>query len=196
MLDTETLGRLQQLWEEGAAADAAQPEAAMRRRNISPQTGRFLYQLVRGCAARRIVEIGTSNGYSALWLALAARTGHGHVTSLDVSADAGAAAAANLASFGLEGTVTLLQHDGGAWLDTLDGGPVDFLFLDADRSRYAGWWPQICRVLRPGGLVVMDNALSHAEECAPFVAAVLATPGYLAETYPIGKGQFVILKDD
>ena len=69
------------------------------------------------------------------------------------------------------------------------------MFLDADRGRYTDLWQQIQRVLRPGGLVVMDNALSHPEECAPFIEQVHATEGYLAQTYPIGKGQFVILKD-
>ncbi len=51
------------------------------------------------------------------------------------------------------------------------------------------------RVLRPGGMLVMDNAQSHQDECRDFVGQVLATDGYLAETYTIGKGQFVILKD-
>ncbi|WP_280955264.1 hypothetical protein [Paludibacterium denitrificans] len=78
--------------------------------------------------------------------------------------------------------------------ETPDNSP-DLIFLDADRSRYCSYWPDIQRVLRPQGLLIMDNALSHQDECGDFVRLVLASEGYLAETYGIGKGQFVILKD-
>jgi predicted O-methyltransferase YrrM len=168
----------------------------MRWRMITPDAGLFLYQLIRAAGARRIVEIGTASGYSTLWLALAAQTNQGKVTSLDNLRDFRAVAEARLQAFSLSHLVRMETVEAVAWLSALEAGPVDFLFLDADRSCYPALWPQICRVLRPGGLLVMDNALSHREECAPFIEQVLATDGYLAETYPIGKGQFVILKDE
>jgi len=196
MLSSNTLQILQQVWEQGEQHDQQTPVHHDKWRNITPDTGRFLYQLLRASSARRILEIGTSNGYSTMWLGLAAGQGQGHVSSLDISADKQQQALSNLRLINVENQVSLLHGDAGDWLRALEASPIDFLFLDADRGQYVDWWPSIQRVLRPGGLVVMDNALSHVAECAPFVGLVLATPGYLAETYPIGKGQFVILKDE
>jgi predicted O-methyltransferase YrrM len=117
------------------------------------------------------------------------------VLTVDSSAHKTALARATLDAFGLHDVVSLRTGDAFSLLADANDESVDLLFLDADRARYQGYWPEITRILAPGGLVVMDNALSHAAECADFIAAVLATHGYLAETYPIGKGQFVILKD-
>lgn len=196
MLDKNLREQLRAIWVQGEAQDAHVDEAAARWRMLAPEAGLFLYQLARAAGARRIVEIGTASGYSTLWLALAARSNQGKVTSLDASDTFRTVAEARLQQFGLAHLVRLEVAEAGHWLSALEAGPVDFLFLDADRACYPALWPQICRVLRPGGVLVMDNALSHADECAPFIAQVLATEGYLAETYPIGKGQFVILKDE
>lgn len=195
MLNQQILQQLQSIWQQGEAHDQACAAHADKWLMVTPDTGTFLYQLVRASGARRIVEIGTSSGYSTLWLALAAKANQGHVTTLDKSDDRQQQALTRLQEFGVDHLVTLDCVDADAWLAAFEASPVDFLFLDADRSRYPELWRQIDRVLRPGGLVVMDNALSHAAECAPFIAQVSASDGYLAQTYPIGKGQFVILKD-
>jgi predicted O-methyltransferase YrrM len=196
MLNSDILQQLHTIWQQGEAHDQQAATHADKWLMITPDTGTFLYQLARAGAARRIVEIGTSSGYSTLWLALAAKAGQGHVTSLDTSDDKLQLARANLERFGVEPLVSLQCVEAGHWLSALEASPVDFLFLDADRSRYADLWHQIQRVVRPGGIIVMDNALSHPDECAAFIALVQQTEGYLAQTYPIGKGQFVILKDE
>lgn len=196
MLEPQWLEALQRLWEEGERHDAVALERAHKNLFITPDTGRFLYQLVRSLRPTRVLEVGTSAGYSTLWLALALRDrSASHLKSLDIDPARQAQASANLARFGLAGRVSLLGTDAGPWLAAAQTNSLDFIFLDADRSRYVGYWPHLQRLLVPGGLLVMDNALSHATECAEFVDAVIATKGYLAETYPIGKGQFVIVKD-
>lgn len=195
MLDQDVARKLQALWEEGEQHDALCSVRAEKCLNITMDTGRFLYQLARFSGSRRILEIGTSNGFSTIWLALAAQANGGKVISLDVLATKQQRARENLAGFGVESMVELVLADAAAWLTEAPPASVDLLFLDAERSHYPGYWADIQRVLWPGGLVVMDNAQSHQDECRDFVGQVLATDGYLAETYTIGKGQFVILKD-
>ncbi|BAK77047.1 O-methyltransferase, family 3 [Pseudogulbenkiania sp. NH8B] len=195
MLETEILRKLQALWEEGERHDAHCAERREKCLNITMDTGRFLYQLARFSSSRHILEIGTSNGFSTIWLALAASASGGQVISLDVLPAKQQRARENLAAFGVESQVELVLADAADWLAGAPSSSIDLLFLDAERRLYPGYWPDIQRVLRSGGLLVMDNAQSHQDECRDFVGQVLATDGYLAETYTIGKGQFVILKD-
>jgi predicted O-methyltransferase YrrM len=67
----------------------------------------------------------------------------------------------------------------------------DLIFLDSERSEYSGWWPDVKRIMRKGGLLVVDNAISHSAEMAPFVAHVSADPDLTTCTVPIGNGEFL-----
>ena len=66
--------------------------------------------------------------------------------------------------------ISQLHDDAGAVLKRAADGSIDLIFLDSERPEYPGWWPDLRRVLRPGGLLVVDNAISHPEQMAPFVA--------------------------
>ena len=68
------------------------------------------------------------------------------------------------------------------------------MFLDSERSEYPGWWPRLREVLRPGGLLVVDNAASHAAEMAPFVGLVNADPQFTACLVPVGNGEYLAVK--
>jgi len=195
MLSSALFDRLQAIWEQGEHHDEQTTERALKNLFITPDTGRFLYQLLRHANPRQVLEIGTSNGYSTLWLALALRDRAGRICSLDILPAKQQQAARHLQDFSLHHKVDLHCLDAAAYLQTAAAGSVDVVFLDADRSRYVDYWPDLGRILRQGGLIVVDNVLSHAGECADFIRLVLATEGYLAETYQIGKGQFVIVKD-
>jgi predicted O-methyltransferase YrrM len=195
MLSSELRARLHTIWEQGEQHDAVTGERARKNLFITPDTGRFLYQLLRHANPQQVLEIGTSNGYSTLWLALALRDRRGRINSLDILSAKQQQAARHLQDFALQHKVDLHCVDAANYLQAAADGSVDLVFLDADRSRYVDYWPDLCRILRPGGLIVVDNVLSHAGECADFIRLVLATEGYLAETYQIGKGQFVIVKD-
>lgn len=71
----------------------------------------------------------------------------------------------------------------------------DLIFLDAERGEYPRWWPDLSRVLRPGGLLVVDNAIAPApEQLAPFVALVKADVGFTTSVVPVGKGEFLAVK--
>ncbi|MBI2306499.1 MAG: O-methyltransferase [Rhodocyclales bacterium] len=182
---------LRELEQFGAANDAAHAERPRRMLNITSDTGELLAVLVRATGARRILEIGTSNGYSTLWLAEAARAVGGQVSTVELSESKLALAAQNFARSGLADAITQIAGEAGHWLDSLGAASVDLLFLDSERAEYPGWWPKLRRVLRPGGLLVVDNALSHASEMAPFVALVAADPEFTTCTLPVGNGEFL-----
>jgi predicted O-methyltransferase YrrM len=178
----------------GEANDAATSERARRMLNITRDTGEFLAVLVRATAARRLLEIGTSNGYSTLWLAEAAKGIGGSVTTVEFAEDKIALATANFARSGLSPCITLVHDDAGRLLQRSDPSAYDLIFLDSERTEYPGWWPQLRRVLRPGGLLVVDNATSHVEQMAPFVALVRADRGFETCLVPVGKGEFLAVR--
>jgi predicted O-methyltransferase YrrM len=178
----------------GKEHDAATVERPRRMLNITRETGEFLAVLVRATFARRVLEIGTSNGYSTLWLVEAATRIGGSVTTVEFADDKIGLASANFARSGLSPFITLVHDDAGRLLLQSDQSAYDLIFLDSDRPEYPGWWPHLRRVLRPGGLLVVDNATSHAEEMAPFVALVKADPEFATCLIPLGKGEFLAVK--
>ena len=178
----------------GEAYDAATHERPRRMFNITRDTGEFLAVLVRATAARRVLEIGTSNGYSTLWLAEAARGIAGSVTTVEFADYKIGLASANFARAGLSKFITLVHDDAGRVLQRSDQSAYDLIFLDSERLQYPAWWPNLCRVLRPGGLLVVDNATSHVEQMAPFVALVTADPEFATCLIPVGKGEFLAVK--
>ncbi|HDS1549662.1 MULTISPECIES: O-methyltransferase [Stenotrophomonas] len=179
----------------GAENDAHETERARRMLNITPDTGEFLSVLVRFGTARRVLEIGTSNGYSTLWLAEAAAAIDGHVTTLEFAEDKVAMARSTFARSGLAAHITLVHGDAGQWLAGAAEGSIDLLFLDSDRGQYAGWWPQLRRVLRPGGLLVVDNATSHAEEMEPLCLLLDADPDFSTSVVPVGNGELLAVRN-
>jgi len=181
-----------ELYASGVAHDAAQPDRLLKHRNLEPPTADLLSLTVRIAGACRVVEIGTANGYSTIWLADAVGDTGGHVVSLDAAANDEARTnlvRADALQPGLVKRVELRQEDGGTYLTRLADGSVDLLFLDAERVEYPSWWPHPVRVLRPGGVLAIDNVLSHAEEVAPFLALLAREPTTLVGvTVAVGKG--------
>lgn len=178
----------------GAAHDGATGERSRRMLNITRDTGEFLSVLVRAAAARRILEIGTSNGYSTLWLAEAADATGGTVTTVELSEYKIGLAAKTFARSGLGSLISLVHEDAGRLLQRFGESAFDFIFLDSERTEYPGWWPQLRRALRAGGLLVADNAISHREQMAPFAALVTADPLFTTSLVPVGNGEFLAVK--
>lgn len=176
------------------AADRVDGTPQVRRlRAISPEVGAFLRLLVEATAARTIVEVGTSSGYSSLWLALgAARTG-GHVTTFDVDPAKAELARATFAEAGVEALVETRLEDGVAGLRE-HAGTVDLVFLDAEKEDYERALEPAIEALRPGGLLVADNLTSHADDLATFREAALGDPRLAGLVVPIGRGELVAVR--
>jgi predicted O-methyltransferase YrrM len=178
----------------GEANDGATAERSRRMLNIARDTGELLSVLVRATLARRVLEIGTSNGYSTLWLAEGARAIGGAVTTVEYSEYKARLAAANFARSGLAAQITLVHDDASRFLRNAKPETFDLVFLDSERSEYPRWWPRIDALLRPGGLLVVDNATSHAAEMAPFVALIDADPRFTSSLVPVGNGEYLAVK--
>ena len=185
---------IERLVEAAERHDAGQSDRLNRWRVLEPEAGRLLWFLAQAVVARTIVEVGTSRGVSTLWLADAARSTGGRVLSIDLDAAAQHDAAGSLAEAGLGGHVTFRLSDGGAALAELADGSVDLLFLDAERTEYPSWWPHPVRVLRAGGVLVADNALSHPAEIAPLRELIEREPRLCTTTIGVGKGELLALR--
>ena len=178
----------------GEMNDSTIQDRPRRMLNITRDTGEFLSVLVRAMFARRILEIGTSNGYSTLWLASAARATGGTVTTVEHSSYKVAMAQQNFSRSGLASYITLVHDDAGRVLANSADALFDMVFLDSERPEYPGFWPNLKRALRPGGLLVVDNATSHAEQVAPFMALVKADAELTTSLVPVGNGEFLAVK--
>jgi predicted O-methyltransferase YrrM len=127
-------------------------------------------------------------------LADAARSTGGRVLSIDTDASAQEHARRSIHEAGLADHVGFRVDDGGAALAAMPDGGVDLLFLDAERTEYPSWWPHPARVLRVGGVLVIDNALSHPAEIAPVRDLLERDERLAVTTIAVGKGELVALR--
>jgi predicted O-methyltransferase YrrM len=178
--------------ERSRAHDAAEPDRLRRYRNLEPESARLLALLVLAKRPRRVLELGTSNGYSTLWLGDACEQVEAELVSVDVDAARQGEAAGHLREAGL--AVALRTGDGGAVLGAAPDGAWELIFLDAGRDAYAAWWPDLRRTLAPGGLLAIDNVLSHEAEVARVTALIEADAGVESTVVPVGAGLRLVVR--
>jgi predicted O-methyltransferase YrrM len=183
-----------ELYAAGRAHDARHADRLARWRNVEPETAEMLAVLVRATKARAILEIGTSNGYSTIWLADAAQATGAALTSLDIEPSRTALARENLARVGLDGAADLRTDDAAAVLRAAPDGAFELVFLDAERGAYVAYWPDLVRVLAPGGLLAVDNVVSHADQVRDFRALVDADDRVDQALVPIGAGVLLVVR--
>jgi predicted O-methyltransferase YrrM len=172
--------------------DAGQADRLDRYRVLEPETAELLAWLVRATNATDVLEIGTSIGYSTLWLADAVADTGGTLTSVEIDPERSARARANLERAGL--TAELRVEDAAETLRAGADAAWDLVFLDAERPAYAGYWPQVLRTLRPGGVVAIDNVLSHTDQVTEVLALLAAEPAVTSTLVPIGAGLELALR--
>jgi predicted O-methyltransferase YrrM len=191
----ETRRRLaEELYEAGHAHDQTEADRLDRLRNVEPPTAELLGVLIRGFAAKRILELGTSNGYSTLWLGDAAQATGGSVVTVDTDAGRTELARENVAAAHLDGTVELRTEDAALTLQGSVDGEWDFIFLDAERPFYAAYLPDLTRVLTAGGALAVDNVISHEHELAEFTALIESEPAFTQTVLPVGAGLRLAVK--
>jgi predicted O-methyltransferase YrrM len=174
--------------------DAARADRRERRRNLEPASARLLHLLVLASGARRLLELGSSNGYSTIWLGAAVAANEGEMVSVDLDAGRLEEARGNVTAAGLEATVELRREDAAAALAGSAESAWDMVFLDAERPEYPAYWADLVRVLRPGGLLAVDNVLSHAAEVADLRTLIGADRRVTEALVPTGAGVLLVTR--
>ncbi len=163
-----------------------------RLRQIPPGTGRFIALLAALGPEGRFIEIGTSAGYSTLWLALACRETGRRITTYEVLPEKAALARETFACAGVEDVVELVEGDARAYLPDCDG--IAFCFLDAEKEVYGDCYEAVIPKMVRGGVLVADNAINHRETLAAMLERALTDERVDAQIVEIGKGELVCRK--
>lgn len=182
------------LYETFKNEDAKKTNRLDKWRNIEPESAEFISLLINTKNATKILELGTSNGFSTLWLAEAVSRTKGEVISIDIERDRTVKAFDNLKQFNLQSYVELLTYDAGQYLaDTTQG--FDIILLDAERSYYTGYWVDLQRLLRlnKSSILIVDNVISHQEDVKEFIS-MIKEDEFQKITLPIGAGLLLVTK--
>lgn len=163
-----------------------------RLRQVPPDTGRFLTLLAANAPQGAWIEIGTSAGYSTLWLALAAREVGAKITTFEVLPEKVALARETLEEAKVTDVVRLVEGDAREYLPETD--EIAFCFLDAEKDVYADCYELVVPRLVAGGLLIADNAINHYETLRPVLERALCDARVDALVVPIGKGELVCRK--
>jgi predicted O-methyltransferase YrrM len=187
-LDPKLAELLSEMERFGVENDQRETDRKRKMLNLEPETAALLHILVRATGRHSILEIGTSNGYSTIWLAHALRSSNqARFVSIERNHEKLERARQNLERAGLRNFVTLLEGEASATVKTLEG-PFDCVFFDADRISAPQQLEILMPKLRPDVLLLADNVLSHPAEIAGYLNAVAGLAGFSSVTLPVGKG--------
>jgi caffeoyl-CoA O-methyltransferase len=160
-----------------------------RLRQVPPETGRFLALLAALAPPGLHIEIGTSAGYSTLWLALACRELGRRITTFEVLPEKAALARETFRSAGVEDVVDFIEGDARPRLESMND--ISFCFLDAEKEVYQECYEAVIPKMVRGGLLVADNAINHYEALSEMLDRALADERVDAQIVPVGKGELL-----
>lgn len=142
--------------------------------NVPVRDGRLLRLLVEMSNAKHVVEIGTSNGYSGIWMLLALQATGGKLTTYEIDAGRAALARENFKRAGVDNIVTLVEGDAHQEILKLKE-QIDVIFLDADKKGYIDYLNKLLPLLRPGGLVIAHN-MNTRQADSKYIEAITTNP--------------------
>ncbi len=142
--------------------------------NVPVEDGRLLRLLTESNGAKHVVEVGTSNGYSGIWICLALRKTGGKLTTFEIDEGRAALARENFKRAGVERMVTLVMGDAHETVKKLTE-PIDVLFLDADKRGYIDYLNKLLPLVRPGGLILAHNMCPRLADPA-YLEAITTNP--------------------
>lgn len=187
---------IEQVYQVYHAHDQSQSDRLQRLRSIEPVSAELLSFIVLSKQAKHILEIGTSGGYSTLWLADAALRTQGHITSLDIDDTRQQIAKKHLEHIKLDNCVTLICQDALAFLQD-NHQCYDVVLLDAERQFYCDYWCHLKKCLsQAGGVLIVDNVISHAEQVQDFIKLVASDDQFSHSIVPVGAGLLLAVRQN
>ncbi len=162
-------------------------KTAKRYTNIAPENGQFLSILIRSIQARNVLEVGTSNGYSTIWLAAALKETGGRLISLEFDRERVEEAQAHLQEVGLDDIVEVRIGNALDEIPKCDT-TFDLVFLDAEKNEYRRYLELALPNIRPGGLIVADDTVTMRDEMPDYIDFVFSTPLLHSVDIPLDDG--------
>ncbi len=166
--------------------------------NIDRETADFLFDLIVKSNSKNILEIGTSNGYSAIWLSNALKKTGGALTTIEFWDKRQTVAKKNIEKCSLKDRVEFRLGSASVVLDNIEQEfkegkreLFDFIFIDANKSEYVEYFKKVHPLLKDGGIIAADNTLSHAKKCEPYIQALEEHPDYTSKMYNFEAGLFL-----
>jgi len=157
--------------------------------NVPPDHGRFLQLMTELSGAKRVLEVGTSNGYSGLWIARGLRRTGGKLVTIEIDKGRAEAARANFKKAGFDDLITVHNDDAFKVLPKLEG-QVDMIFLDA--GNFKAFFDAASGKLRPGGVLLSHNALLLRGDTQKMLDAVKDDPQWITSVVQIGSDGFAV----
>jgi len=163
-----------------------------RHRQIPPETGKFVSLLAASAPNGEFLEIGTSAGYSALWIALACKLNGNKLITFEIRKDKAEFARETFQLTSLNDIVELIEGDARDYIPNYKN--ISFCFLDAEKEVYGDCYDLVIPNMIKGGILVADNAINHYETLKPMLDKALADNRVDGMIVPIGKGELVCRK--
>ncbi|MCX7427814.1 MAG: class I SAM-dependent methyltransferase [Planctomycetia bacterium] len=163
-----------------------------RRMNVPDADGRLLRLFSEAMGAKNVVEIGTSNGISAIWMAMALRKTDGKLVTYEIDPDTVALARKNFEKAGVADVVTVVEGNAHETVSKL-AGPIDLVFIDADKQGYLDYLEKLLPLVRPGGLILAHNMNPRMAD-ERFVEAITKNPELETLFYLEGGGMSISMK--
>lgn len=164
--------------------------------NVSHQTGNFINMLIKLSNTKNVLELGTSNGYSGLWIADALKQTGGHLTTIEFWEKRQCLAReyfeycdlSNIATFKIGQAYDVIKDE--------IKEEFDMVFIDANKQEYVKFFEVVHPLLKRGGVILADNILSHAKKVQPFVDAISAHEDYQVQILDLPDGLLMAYKKE
>ena len=163
--------------------------------NISHQTGNFISMLIKASKIRNVLELGTSNGYSALWIADALKYTGGHLTTVEFWEKRQCIARENAQRCNLSEIITFkIGQAIDVINDELRKEEYDMVFLDANKGEYLSLFLAFNPLVKKGGIVLADNVISHSKKVEPFLNEITKNNEYQSQVLDLPDGLLMAYK--
>lgn len=162
--------------------------------NVARESANFLNMLIKISGAKNVVEVGTSNGYSGIWIAKALKVNGGKLTTIEYYEKRIVLAEEHFRKCGVDDIITIKQGSACDVLEELCSDEkflIDFAFIDANKGEYVKYFDIIDSKLKAGGIIAADNITSHPEKVATFVEKIKCDPNYQVEILDLPGGMLL-----